>query len=267
MNKEETILIKRFIELSRLADKRYTQNFTSFLNLNEQSLFYANRKEYMDTPYSIYGGYQDAERKMVCFHGGMIPENATFLSGSEIEIDTKDLAKLYPISCVHISPLHAKFSDDLNHRDFLGAILNLGIDRSRVGDIFLKENEGYVFCDTNIANFIVDSLTKIKHTNVTCDLTSEEFTITPSFITIHGTITSVRLDAIIATAFQCSRSGIVGLISGGKVFVNGKEITSSSYVLKEGDIVSVRGKGKFIYEGTTYVTKKGRYSITVKRYN
>lgn len=269
-DKESQILSKRFQELARVAEYQYRNTFTSFLNLNEVSLFYQQVKELPQIAYSMFGGTADAERKMICFHGEeYLVEHAKRTGNpNEVALEMEEYRSLYPISCIHIAPLNSKFSDDLSHRDFLGAIMNLGIDRSKVGDILLDENNGYVFCDDMIGDYIADSLNKIKHTNVSCKkIPLREFQFEPKFIEIQGTVTSIRLDAIIATAFKTSRSGITGYIEGGKVFVNGKETLSNSYVLKENDIVSVRGMGKFIYVGTTYQTKKGRYSITIKRYN
>ena len=89
---------------------------------------------------------------------------------------------------------------------------------------------------------------------------------TPQFETISGTCASVRLDSLIGLAFQSSRSSMVSFIEGGQVFVNGKLITSNGYEPKDGDIVSVRGKGRFRYEGIWGQTKKGRYSIKLSRY-
>ncbi len=76
----------------------------------------------------------------------------------------------------------------------------------------------------------------------------------------------MRLDSVIALAFSTSRSSIISLIEGGKVFVNGKNILSNGYNLKEGDIVSVRGRGKFRFEEVEGITKKNRYHISLARY-
>jgi RNA-binding protein YlmH len=93
-----------------------------------------------------------------------------------------------------------------------------------------------------------------------------DFDYKPKFQEIVGTVSSVRLDSILSVAFHTSRSSLTGLIEGGKVFVGGKVILSNSYTLKENDVVSVRGLGKFIYVGTSYQTKKGRYSVKILLY-
>lgn len=88
----------------------------------------------------------------------------------------------------------------------------------------------------------------------------------PQFALVTGTCSSVRLDALIALAFQASRSSMVSFIENGQVFVNGKLITSNGYEPKEGDIISVRGKGRFIFDGVSRQTKKGRNSVKLRRY-
>ena len=83
---------------------------------------------------------------------------------------------------------------------------------------------------------------------------------------LYTSCTSVRLDALIAIAFQASRSSMVSYIEGGQVFVNGKLITSNGYEPKEGDIISVRGKGRFIFEKISGKTKKGRTGVSLLKY-
>ena len=92
------------------------------------------------------------------------------------------------------------------------------------------------------------------------------FSFTPRLETVKGTVPSVRLDTVLSVAFPMSRSRMTGLVEGGKVFVNGKLITSNGYRLKEGDIISVRGMGKLVYRGVLSETKKGRQYIQVGQY-
>lgn len=249
MNKDEQLIQKRMKDLAYQADSKGYTTFTDFLNLNEMNILYSSLKELPPVKYLLWGGYEEAERKVLSFYTDTI---------STEEFD---------IIILEIKPMNQKFSDELSHRDYLGAILNLGIDRSKLGDILIKDNVGYVFTNQVIGNYIIEHLTKIKHTNVTCCMCMHgDIDIKPTFKEIKGSISSIRLDAIIALAFQTSRSSMTGLISGGKVFVNGKLIQSNSYVLKEGDIVSVRGHGRFIFQGITNQTKKGRLFAMVSKY-
>ena len=83
---------------------------------------------------------------------------------------------------------------------------------------------------------------------------------------VTGTIASLRLDSIIALAFKTSRSSMISYIESGKVFVNGKLIVSNGYTIKDNDIISVRGKGKFRFGSITNKTKKGRIGVILYRY-
>ncbi len=90
--------------------------------------------------------------------------------------------------------------------------------------------------------------------------------IAPKFEEIRGSVATPRLDSVLALAFHGSRSSLSGLIEGKKVFVNSRLMESNSYLLKDGDIVSVRGYGKFIYNETVGTTKKGRAYISLNKY-
>ncbi len=250
MIREEELFLKRIHELVYLADTRGYTTVTDFLDLNESNLFLNHLKELPNVQYKFWGGYADAERKRLAFYQA-----------------DDNLLEEFNISIIKIIPNNAKFADSLTHRDFLGSIVGLGIDRGKIGDILIKDNIGYLFAEKTIGSYIVDTLTKIKHTYVSCSFTQlEEIDITPSYQEIRGTISSARLDAILALALKTSRSSITGLISGGKVFINSRLVTQNSASLKENDIISVRGHGKFIYCGITNQTKKGRLYATILRY-
>ncbi|MGB8455066.1 MAG: YlmH/Sll1252 family protein [Anaerocolumna sp.] len=249
-DKEEQILRKRFIDLSRASENKGICTYTDFLNLNEISIFYSSKNDLTNTNYDLFGGYIGAERKVLCFYGD-------------------DSVKAFSdyITCIRMRPINKKFSDDLNHRDFLGSLMNLGIDRNKIGDILVREKEGYVFCETTISQFIIDNLDKIKHTNIKCSILDKDApNIQPEFQEIRGSVSSARLDSVIALAFNSSRNGMLGLISGGKVYIDGKLVESNSYMLKEEETVSVRGFGKFIYKGMQNQTKKGRYFVILLKY-
>ncbi|HHU72648.1 MAG TPA: RNA-binding protein [Clostridiales bacterium] len=253
MDKDEQLLRRRLYDLANNAYYKGICVFSDFLNLHEQNILECMKHELPGIPYFSYGGFLEAERRMICF------------SGDDNVKKTEDIE--FPISVISIKPQNRKFSDALTHRDYLGAVLNLGIDRSIVGDIIINDIEAYIFCTRSISEFIADNLIKIKHTNISASIINkQDFHYEPKFKDISGTVSSIRLDSILSVAFNKSRSSLTGLIKGGKVFVNGKEVISNSYELKDNDLVSVRGHGKFLYVGTPYKTKKGRYSVKVKLY-
>lgn len=250
VEKEEELLKKRLAELVNRAYFSHLCRYTSFLNLNEQNVFYQNQNLYFEVQSQFWGGYENAERKMICF------------STKDMNTDID-----FPITTLEIAPVHKKYCDKLSHRDYLGAILNLGIDRSKVGDILVEDNLAYVFVEENISNFILETLEKVKHTSVKCrKIEGKNFTILPKMKEIRTTVSNIRLDAILAVAFQVSRSSLISYIGSGKVYVNGRLVESNSYKLQEGDVVSAKGMGKFIFNGVIDKTKKDRCRITISKY-
>lgn len=248
MQKEELMLQKRLIELSRLSYQRGIVTFSDFLNLNELNILHTIPKHELDSAYVTFGGYDHSERQMVAF----LPDALCY----EYE---------YPISVIKISPLQKKFSDTLSHRDYLGAILNLGIERCKMGDILVEEHSAILFIHQSLENFITGELTRIKHTSVIATIEDiQSFHYKPKTKEIKGSVSSLRLDSLLALAFSSSRSKLVAFIEGGKVYVNGKLITSNGYQVKENDIVSVRGLGRFRYLETMSKTKKGRHYVTLE---
>ena len=250
MQKEELMLQKRLIELSRTAYQRGIVTYSDFLNLNELNILHSIPKAELYCTYRTFGGYDLSERQMVAF----LPDALYF--------DCE-----YPISVLKIRPLQKKFAGELSHRDFLGSVMNLGIERCKIGDILVLEQEAIIFVCQSLESFVKDDLTLIKHTSVLC-MTEQlkNLQYKPSFKEIKGTVSSLRLDSLLALAFSSSRTKLVAYIEGGRVFVNGKLITSNGYQIKEDDIISVRGLGRFQYKELIIQTKKGRYMVTIHLY-
>ena len=250
MQKEEVMLQKRLIELSRIAYQRGIVTYSDFLNLNELNILHTTSKTMFNSCYETYGGYEFSERQMVAF----LPDALCY-------------EKNYPISVLKISPLQKKFSEPLSHRDYLGAILNLGIERNKLGDILVKDDCALLFAHKSLEHFLIEELTRIRHTSVMVNVEDfNDFSYQPNVKEINGTVSSLRLDSLLALAFASSRSKLVAYIEDGKVFVNGKLITSNGYQIKEDDIISVRGLGRFQYKSTISQTKKGRYYVALHLY-
>lgn len=256
MEKEETLLRKRFVELSNTAYQRGIITCSDFLNLNELNILHTTPKDLFPIPYKTFGGYAYSERQMAAF----LPDAFLYMEESEIQ-------NLYPIRIVKITSVHVKFAEELGHRDYLGALLNLGIERSKLGDILVQEKSAYVFVNETLAHFIVSELVKVRHTIVLPQIVeSAEFIYEPKFEIVKGTVASVRLDSLLSLAYNSSRSKLTGLIEGARVYVNGKLITSNAYHIKDNDIISVRGMGRFQFRQIVSETKKGRYYVELYKY-
>ena len=229
MNEEE-VLVGRIQDLAEQCYHRDVPSHTEFLTLAEQDLFYRTVNKIPGVRYVLSGGYEAAERKAALF----LPSYA----------EDGD-ASMLPIAVVRISPLNEKFADALSHRDFLGSLMNLGVERYKLGDILIDGNQAYLICMADMADYIcAEPKTERK----------------------EGSVASVRLDAVLSLAFSSSRSKMVPLIEGSQVFINGKLVTSPSASLKEDDLVTVRHMGKFRYVGVQNQTKKGRLYVAVERF-
>lgn len=246
----EDFFLKRMEELAKMSWHRDMVTFSDFLNLNEQNMLHSRCFRFPGVKLEAGGGYENAERQMIAFH----PDALVF------EGD-------YPIDCLRIRPAAAKYAEKLTHRDYLGALLNLGVDRGVIGDILVKENDAWFFVHRRMSEFFLDNLTRVRHTQVRISRVEHPEELPgPSFEEVSGTCASPRLDALIALAFRESRSSMVSFIEGGQVFVNGKLVTSNGYEPQEGDIISVRGRGRFLFDGVSRQTKKGRLGVRLRKY-
>ena len=248
------LLKKRFIDLSRSANRKNIVTFSNFLNLNELNLFHQVKAD-METACQLSGGYENAERQMIAF----IPDALFY------EWD-------YPMKCVRVLPAYPKFAENLSHRDVLGALMSLGIERSRIGDLIVdaqaKENEIFFFAEDGIAPYIMDTLTSIRHTVVTLELLDDyRIDYVPHFQEKEAIVTSNRLDAVIAAICKISRSASLRLIQEGKIFVNGAESLHNTYYCKQGDVLSIRGFGKVRFGETLGVTKKDRIRFSYQLFD
>ena len=250
MREENELLRRRFSELARRSDAQATFTFTDFLGLAEQSVLKTMGRELRGVKIELFGGTDGCERLVARF-------------GSEEELG---YAEDYPIACIKAVPKNKKYAEALTHRDYLGAILNLGIERETLGDIAITEDATYIFALSGIADFIISNLARVRHTDLILSLSE------PPSEALFRTeerkvqVSSERLDAVIARVYSLSREDAQGLFVKRLVFADGREIQSSSYSPKEGEIISVRGHGRFAYIGQVGTTRKGRLNVAVMVY-
>ena len=251
MSDELDLLKRRFVELAKKSYNAGIFTFTGFLGLAEQSAFSEILTEIKGIPYTAFGGAFGAERVMLRF-------------GS---IEDCGYDAPFPIATVMAEPTSKKFADKLTHRDFLGAILNLGIERRCIGDIVIIDNVGYIFADEDIAEFIVRNLSKVKHTEMRLALVTEipEGELYRTELR-EVQVTSERIDAVVARVYSLSREDAKTLFTKGLVFVNGKCVKNPSYTPHDGEKISVRGKGRMIYRGVVSTSRKGKLNLRIELY-
>ena len=245
MEKDEFFL-KRIRELANLSWQRDIVTFSDFLNLNEQNIVSSLKHQFPQIVMETSGGYENAERQMVAF----IPDALCYEWS-------------YPFVCIHAVPQYPKYAEKLTHRDVLGALMHLGLDRSKIGDIVVLENDIYIFCSETISDFIMDQFTQIRHTMIRSSIIEDVSTLKvhPVFEEHDDMVASNRIDAIIARANHLSRSEAAAYLTAEKVFINGRCITNCNQSCDNGDIVSVRQKGRFVFETDQSLSKKGKLRV------
>ncbi len=240
--------------LTELANRSYGQGvycFTHFLDLAGRSDFMSLVPSLPPVPWTLFGGAEGCERQMLRF-------------GSE---DTCGYDAPFPIQCLKIAPLNAKFAEPLTHRDYLGSLMALGIERETMGDIVVKPEGAYLFCEDRIAPYIMEHFTQARHTFLRCEAAAslpEGKLFETRRLTVQ--LSSQRVDALIAHVFKMSRGDAQDLFPAGKVFVSGRLCESPGYTPKPGDIISVRGFGRMKYVGIESLSKKGKENTVAELY-
>lgn len=246
-NREE---MSRIIDLCDRTLKTWEIVLTDFISppilADVKTLF----SRWTEVNYLSWGGYPQAERQRIG-----ISRSEILCDQSQIELQLLDIAGNF-------------LFDPATHRDFLGAILGTGIVREKVGDIIvLGERGAQVIVTPELVPFLTTNLTQVRSVPVKVQpLEFSELKVRPpqkkELTTVEA---SLRLDALASAGFGVSRSKMSEMITGGDVRVNWKEITSSSYSLKTGDLITVRGKGR-LEVGEVTVTKKERYRVQLTRF-
>ena len=251
MDGEELLFRKRLEELANRSYANQQYLFTGFLSAAELDIYYQMEHELSYASAVLFGGTNDCERVMLRF-------GSEALCGYE---------ESFPIACVAIVPLLKKFGEVLSHRDYLGALMNLGIERSTLGDIIIEGKHALLFCTEQMAPYILENLDKIKHTNVQCSLAKEIPKST--VVQVERKIVQVgamRADSIMAKVSHLSRSESLSLFRAKKVFVNGRQTENNSGSLKPEDKVTVRGYGRFCCVNIVGESKKGKLNVEVDVY-
>lgn len=243
------------IEISKIFDKvEFTQNTTlssstHFLtpNILSKALEIFSKS---DLSIDIFGGYENAQRCILCFH-----EANTAITNADFNIDVLEIT------------YNKKYSKELTHSDFLGSIMALSIKREFIGDIIVQDDVCYIFVCNTMSEYIINNLNKVGRTNVKIkktDTNNEFFQKPPE--QLKTSVTSTRIDCIISKIFNVSRSEVKDFINNGKVFVNWTEINDISKIIKNDDIVTLRGYGRIKFLQSVGTSKKGKIFIEYLKY-
>lgn len=199
-----------------------------------------------------FGGYADAERKMLCFLPDYLEEDSLMDEDS-------------PVTC-----MHAEFydGDSPSHRDFLGALMGSGVARESVGDICVGKGWCDFFVTQEIAPYLLQNFTSAGRTKFHLSVISlhDAQIPQPEVKIIKDTLASLRLDSVVSSGFRISRSLAAQAITAGKVAVDGLPCEKPDKPVSEGMKIALRGSGKIKFEKVNGQTKKGRISVEIHRY-
>lgn len=242
---EGKLFLARVEDTLNICQRTNKPKFLGFLSA-EQAILAQRFLENRRAEYRFFGGYDNAQRVLL----GCFPDWTEEFN--------------FPITAVSFT---FRNSDILRHRDFLGALMALGITRETVGDILVENGRAVVFLSSEIKNFVINNLDKIGATGVTVrEGFVEPLPETDALTEMSVTMASSRLDCTVAALCSVSRNTADELITGGLVAVNSVICEKTTKIICEGDIVTVRGKGKFIIESLSGRTKKDRVVLIYKKY-
>lgn len=267
---EERLLISRAAELSARCD--YSAVASSFLSPREQRLIFESG---VARGGFFFGGAVGAtRRKLVFLPAWMEFENTAFTAFS-IEREKLFLETLSAYGSRDtidevLLPLQLKSSgyEELSHRDWLGALMALGIKRETIGDICFFDGNAYVFAEPKAAVFIENELSRAGRAKVSARICTlpHNFEIQNKFDNISTTVASPRLDGVVRALCSVSRDDAAEIIERGQTELNYFTETEIDKRVSDGDIISVRGYGKFIVDSTGETTKKGRFRLAARKF-
>ena len=251
---ENERLISLVSDKIRKTENAYMLTHTNFLSLSERSLATACCKE-NGAQFTFWGGYPEAERTVLF----LLPDYMTADEHFPAEEDN-------PI-CL----LHCKISAQakkLTHRDYLGSLLSLGIERSVIGDILVRDDGADIIILQSIGDYLLANYDKAGHTPIKCETKPITSLVPPEqkTVTVRESVASVRLDNMVSAVCGFSRSVACEQISSGLVFVNDTEVSKPDAKLSVGDKLVVRGQGKAYFKELGGTTRKGRISVIFEKY-
>lgn len=249
-NYDEKMLEARIKDVFNIARKNREHRPSNFLDPGQQKLAEIVARSFPDMIYYFDGGHREAERKVMVVYPDFL----------------KDEPFHVPLGALRITPRDP--DEHPGHRDFLGAIISLGINREKVGDILVTKSGADVVVKEEITEFIGLNLVKVGGTPVSVEEISLKELLTPErkYKEMKSTVASLRIDAIASLAFGISRSKMAPFIKGENLRLNFKVIKDPSTQVKEGDVISAHrlGRAKVVEVGGQ--SKKGRTYVKVHKY-
>lgn len=253
-NSEYKLLISKIFDKYNFSKSKNKITYTDFLNISEISVAKNVLKEEKIQNYVIYGGKEVTDRSLLIFYPERFSE----------EWLKKNYEKIFKV--IRIKLLN---NIKYEHREFLSGIMKLGIKREKFGDIVVTDFGADIIVLAEIAEILLNdlkTLTRFRKSEITIENIGNFSFAENEFEDINIIVSSIRLDNFVAELSKCSRSNAEKIINEGKVFINSLNEFKVSKKINVNDIITIRGKGKFIFDGIERETKSGKYLLNMRKY-
>lgn len=255
-NEEDKLLIAKILDKINYCKTKNKIAYTDFLNLHEKNIAKKVLAENECTNYTFFGGYEDAERELLIVFPSKIDQTM-------LEKNYKNIIEIIQID------LPQELYSSYEHKDYLSAVMKLGVVRNKIGDILVTKQGSQIICVKELSEYFVNNLselTRFSKSTISAhpleDIIKKEI----NFKEINVILSSLRLDKFVAELGKCSRNKATDLILEGRVFINSENEFKPSKPIKEKDVITIRGKGKFIFDAIERTTKNGKFIVKVQKY-
>ena len=251
-NSEYKLLVAKIIDKYNFSKNKIV--YTDFLNISEISVVKKILLEENISNYIIYGGKEETDRSIVIFY----PEKLS------LEMIEKNFEKIFNVIRIKL-PNNISYE----HKDFLSGIMKLGIKREKFGDIIVTDFGADIIALSEISNILSEdlkTLTRFRKSEITVESINELTILETEYENLNIIVSSIRLDNFVSELAKCSRGDAEDLIKEGRVFINSINVFKDSNKINVNDIITIRGKGKFIFDGIEKETRSGRYLINIRKY-
>ncbi len=248
---EDKIILDKILDKAKQAESKGKIEYTDFLDMYQVALvkkFIAQNKM---NNVLLYGGYENAERKVAIFY----PNN--------VELNPND-SEILEIVRIKLGK-----GEKYTHRNYLGGIIKIGMKREKIGDILVAEDGADIIVKSETSKALAQelaTLTRFQNSQISIekimDIRQPEIKVEEVDIIVP----SLRLDSIVSDLAKTSRSKAVEILAQERVFVNGQNETKPSKIIKIGDIITIRGKGRFVIKEMKGNTRSGRNILLVEKY-
>lgn len=246
---DDRFIARRILDLQSVVKVSEKYKSTDFLTFSEIAIARSVLNFFKDIKYEETGLSINAERKIFII--------------SSLDIDlTATLTEI--ISMIKISHLPTT----IIHRDVLGSLLSLGINRSKVGDIFFVGRDAYIIIKKELETFLLENFNQIGNHKIkaTLDHIENGYDLDHNYKSIELIVSSLRIDNIVSSVVNTSRSKSLMLVDKGSVKLNGVTDLKKNQMIVENDVFSIKGIGKFKFAGIKGSTKKGNLILQLKEY-